>query len=151
MTSDVGGWEATRADFVWLGAYGNRRPGPPGAASATYQADLDAHIVLITIVLVNPDRHRQPGQAWRELHGGPVLLFVVEGVCCAHLGGAFRCRVACNAEQHHVSRKIISRSAPQTGPISKGFISFDAVRAASGERVQPFGELKLNKCLRSEQ
>src|SRR5215471_13009688 len=58
---------------MWLRSHGYRRSGAPGAATAMKSADFDPHIVRITVVFGNPHRHRQAGQARRQLHIRPIL------------------------------------------------------------------------------
>jgi hypothetical protein len=70
---DISGRQAARHSFMWLRSHGYRRSGAPGAAAAIKSADFDPHIVRITVVFGNPHRHRQAGQARRELHFRPIL------------------------------------------------------------------------------
>ena len=70
---DISGRQAARHNFMWLRSHGYRRRGAPGAATAMKSADFDPHIVRITVVFGNPYRHRQAGQARRQVHFRPIL------------------------------------------------------------------------------
>jgi len=58
---------------MWLRSHGYRRSGAPGAATAMKSDDSDPHIVRITVVFGNPRRHRQAGQARRQLYFRSIL------------------------------------------------------------------------------
>src|SRR5271170_3723822 len=70
---DISGRQAAGHNFMWLRSHGYRWGGAPGVATAMKSADFDPYIVRITVVFRNPHRHRQAGQAQRQLYFRPVL------------------------------------------------------------------------------